>query len=251
MNIDLSVDEMQRYSRHILLHELGGIGQMALKEASVLVVGVGGLGSPVALYLAAAGVGRIGLIDNDSVDISNLQRQILYDTASIGQKKVFLAAQKLRALNPQVRVDVWDIRLEERAVALDIIQHYDLVCDGSDNFETRYNVNAMCVHLHKPLIIAALQGFRGQITTFRPKQGCYHCIFPQDEGRVEDPTCSQSGVLGSVVGVMGTLQATEAIKELTGLGNSLVGRLLCFDALVMRFSEMPVGIDPCCSVCKS
>ena len=158
---------------------------------------------------------------------------------------------QLRMVNPQVRVDVWDIRLEERAVALDIIQHYDLVCDGSDNFETRYNVNAMCVHLHKPLIIAALQGFRGQITTFRPKQGCYHCIFPQDEGRVEAPTCSQSGVLGSVVGVMGTLQATEAIKELTGLGNSLVGRLLCFDALVMRFSEMPVGIDPCCSVCKS
>ncbi len=250
MDIDLSADEIQRYSRHILLHELGGKGQMALKESSVLVVGVGGLGSAVALYLAAAGVGRIGLIDNDVVDISNLQRQVLYDTASIGKKKVSLAAQKLTALNPQVRIDVWDIRLET-TVALDIIQQYDLVCDGSDNFETRYNVNAGCVYSCKPLIVAAVQEFRGQITAFQPKQGCYHCIFPQEEGRVEALTCSQSGVLGAVVGVMGTLQATEAIKELTGIGTSLVGRLLCFDALAMRFSEVPVSLDPYCSVCKS
>lgn len=250
IDIDLSQDEIQRYSRHILLRELGGKGQVSLKTASVLVVGVGGLGSVVALYLAAAGVGRIGLIDDDKVELSNLQRQILYDTASIEQKKVSVAAKKLEALNPHVCVEVWDKRLDT-AGALDIIQHYDLVCDGSDNFETRYSVNAACVQAHKPLIVAAVQGFGGQITAFRPQQGCYHCLYPQESGSADVPTCSQAGVLGAVVGLMGTMQATEALKELAGLGTSLVGRLVCLDALVMRFSEIPVGIDPCCSVCRS
>lgn len=250
MEIDFSEAEIQRYSRHILLHELGGVGQMALKNASVLVVGAGGLGCPTALYLAAAGVGRIGLVDDDVVELSNLQRQVLHGTASVGQKKVLSAASRLAALNPEIRVETWDRRLDATSTD-DLVSRYDLVCDGSDNFETRYAVNAACVRARKPLIVAAAQGFGGQLTGFRSGQqsGCYHCLYPQDHTAPDAPTCAQAGVLGAVTGVIGTLQATEAIKELAGIGMSLVGRLLLWDALTMRFSEMPVGADPTCAVC--
>ncbi|MFT8676210.1 MAG: molybdopterin-synthase adenylyltransferase MoeB [Acetobacter sp.] len=251
MDIDLSEDEIQRYSRHILLGEVGGTGQMALKSASVLVIGAGGLGSPAALYLAAAGVGRIGIVDDDVVELSNLQRQIVHATASVGQKKVVSARARLAALNPEIVVETWDMRLDA-VTASDLVARYDLVCDGCDNFATRYAVNAACVQQSRPLVSAAAQRFGGQLSTFRPWLGgaCYHCLYP-DQGTVEGQSCGDTGVLGAVTGVMGTLQATEAIKEITGIGRSMQGRLLMWDALQMRFSEIAFARDPSCRVCGS
>ncbi|MBO1323634.1 molybdopterin-synthase adenylyltransferase MoeB [Acetobacter sp. TBRC 12305] len=251
MDIDLSEDEIQRYSRHILLGEVGGTGQMALKGASVLVVGAGGLGSPVALYLAAAGVGRIGLVDDDVVELSNLQRQVVHATASVGQKKVASAQARLAALNPEIVVEAWDTRLDD-STAPDLVARYDLVCDGSDNFTTRYVVNAACARAARPLVSAAVQRFGGQLSTFRPWLGgpCYHCLYP-DQGEIDAQSCGNTGVLGAVTGVMGTLQATEAIKEITGIGRSMQGRLLMWDALQMRFSEIALARDPSCPVCGS
>ncbi|MBO1326942.1 HesA/MoeB/ThiF family protein [Acetobacter suratthaniensis] len=251
MSIDLTESEIHRYSRHILLAELGGTGQMAIKNASVLVVGAGGLGSPVALYLAAAGVGRIGLVDNDVVELSNLQRQILHVTGAVGHKKVDSARERLRALNPEIVVETWDMRLDAAGVA-DLVSRYDLVCDGCDNFETRYLVNEACVRQGKTLISAAAQRFGGQLSTFRPQLGgpCYACLYPPHEGDDSAiPTCGDAGVLGAITGVMGTLQATEALKEVTGIGTSMDGRLLMWDALSMRFSELKLAADPACPVC--
>lgn len=251
MSIDLSEDEIQRYSRHILLAELGGTGQMAIKNASVLVVGAGGLGSPVALYLAAAGVGRLGLVDDDVVELSNLQRQVLHATGAVGHKKVASARERLNALNPEIVVEAWDTRLDTASVE-ELVSRYDLVCDGCDNFETRYLVNAACVRQGKTLVSAAVQRFGGQLSTFRPQLGgpCYACLYPPHDGEdTASPTCGDAGVLGAVTGVVGTLQATEALKEITGIGTSMAGRLLMWDALSMRFSELTLAADPACPVC--
>lgn len=242
--------EIQRYSRHILLPEVGGTGQAALKAASVLVVGAGGLGSPVALYLAAAGVGRIGLVDDDVVELSNLQRQIVHETASVGKQKVESARAHLLALNPEIKVDVWPVRLSAQTCD-EIIGRYDLVCDGSDNFTTRYLVNAACMRSRRPLVSAAVQRFGGQLSTYRSWEGrgCYHCLYPETEAEAESLSCSEAGVFGAVTGVMGTLQATEALKEILGIGESMAGRLLMWDALSMRFTTIVLERDSACPVC--
>lgn len=250
MKLDLSENEIQRYSRHILLPEVGGIGQAALKNASVLVVGAGGLGAPAALYLAAAGVGRIGLVDDDVVELSNLQRQVLHTTPSVGQKKVESAHERLTALNPEIVVETWDARLDEQS-AQDLVSRYDLVCDGCDNFATRYVVNAACVRAGKVLVSAAVQRFEGQLATFSPERGggCYNCLYPATDGEASGLSCGEAGVLGAVTGVMGTLQATQALKEILGIGESGVGQLLMWDALRMKFTTMALSADPACPVC--
>ena len=250
MDTEFTEEEIQRYSRHILLPEVGGTGQLALRKASVLVVGAGGLGSPVALYLAAAGVGRIGLVDDDVVELSNLQRQVVHNTAAVGEQKVVSAKARLLALNPDITVDTWNVRLSEQTCD-EIIGRYDLVCDGSDNFSTRYLVNAACVRARRPLVSAAVQRFGGQLSTYRPWQGgpCYHCLYPETDGDAAGLSCSEAGVFGAVTGVMGTLQATEALKEILGLGESLSGRLLMWDALGTRFTTITLNQDPSCPVC--
>lgn len=247
---DLTEAEIQRYSRHILLPEVGGTGQVRLKAASVLIVGAGGLGSPVACYLAAAGVGRLVIIDDDTVELSNLQRQILHTTDRVGQPKAESAETALRALNPHIQVEIVRDRLTpENAAAL--IRSCDLVCDGSDNFATRYLVNAVCVQEQRTLISAAVARFDGQISTFAPHRGspCYNCIFPEAAQSGDALSCGDAGIFGAVTGVMGTLQATEALKEILSIGESLAGRLLMWDALATRFSTIAVTPDPDCPVC--
>lgn len=250
MDLNFSEPEIQRYSRHILLREMGGIGQAKLKAASVLIIGAGGLGSPLALYLAAAGVGCIGLVDADHVELSNLHRQIAHGMASIGQLKVLSAVDSMARINPLVRVIPYAERLEAQNVAR-LIADYDLICDGTDNFTTRFLVADACVAARKPLVSAAVLRFEGQISTFKPHitGPCYRCLYsaPPPEGLV--PPCSEAGVLGAVTGVMGTLQATEAIKELTGIGTSLAGFLLVWDALTAEFRKIKLRKDPACPVC--
>jgi len=250
MDLDFSEAEIHRYSRHILLAELGGTGQARLRAGRVLVIGAGGLGSPLALYLAAAGVGTIGLVDDDVVELSNLQRQIAHATSRIGQPKVESAREAMLAINPEIQVRTHAFRLDA-SNARALLQEYDLVCDGSDNFATRYLVADACVLTRRTLVSAAVLRFEGQISTFRPHVGgpCYRCLYPQapDAGIV--PSCAEAGVLGVVTGVMGTLQAGEAIKELTGIGESLAGRLLLWDALSMRFTTIRVPADPACALC--
>ncbi|OUI85700.1 HesA/MoeB/ThiF family protein [Acetobacter tropicalis] len=252
MALEFTEAEIQRYSRHILLPEVGGTGQAVLRAASVLIIGAGGLGSPVALYLAAAGVGRIGLVDDDVVELSNLQRQIVHVTEAVGVRKVDSARARLEALNPETTVETWPMRLTAETVD-DLVQRYDLVCDGCDNFSTRYLVNAACVKARKPLVSAAVQRFEGQLSTFRPWQDgpCYHCLYPETDGVAEGLSCGEAGVFGAVTGVMGTLQATEALKELLGLGTSLAGRLLMWDALATRFTTIALRRDPTCPVCSA
>lgn len=252
MALTFTENEIQRYSRHILLPEVGGTGQAALRAASVLVVGAGGLGSPLALYLAAAGVGRIGLVDDDTVELSNLQRQIVHETSTIGALKVDSAKARLKALNPEITLETWPLRLNAETVH-DLVGRYDLVCDGCDNFSTRYLINAACVRARKPLISAAAQRFGGQLSTFRPWEGgpCYHCLYPETDGMADGLSCSEAGIFGAVTGVMGTLQATEALKEILGLGNSLAGKLLMWDALSTRFTTITLQPDPHCPVCKA
>jgi adenylyltransferase/sulfurtransferase len=250
MQLDLSENEIQRYSRHILLPEVGGTGQVALKNASVLVVGAGGLGAPAALYLAAAGVGRIGLVDDDVVELSNLQRQVLHTTRGVGRKKVDTAREQLAALNPEIVVEAWDMRLNA-SNAHDLVTRYDLVCDGCDNFATRYAVNAACVQAGKVLVSAAVQRFEGQLATFSPTTGggCYNCLYPATDGQASGLSCGDAGVFGAVTGVMGTLQATQVLKQILGLGNTGAGELLMWDALRMRFTTMTLTADPACTVC--
>ncbi|MCE2565289.1 molybdopterin-synthase adenylyltransferase MoeB [Komagataeibacter sp. FNDCF1] len=246
--MNFSEDEIQRYARHILLPEVGGTGQDALKNASILVIGAGGLGSPVALYLAAAGVGRIGLVDDDVVELSNLQRQIAHVTDRIGQPKVESAAIALRALNPGTQVDCHNVRLTvENARAL--VRDYDLVCDGCDNFATRYLVADACALEARTLVSAAVLRFEGQLSTFRPGGPCYRCLYPEAPPAGTVPSCAEAGVFGAVTGVMGTLQATEALKEILGIGESLAGRLLVWDALAMRFHTIALPSDPDCALC--
>ncbi|QHC35102.1 molybdopterin-synthase adenylyltransferase MoeB [Komagataeibacter xylinus] len=246
--MNFSDEEIQRYARHILLPEVGGTGQEALKNANVLVIGAGGLGSPVALYLAAAGVGRIGLVDDDVVDLSNLQRQIAHVTDRIGQLKVESAAIAMRAINPGTRVDCHNVRLTaDNARAL--VRQYDLVCDGSDNFATRYLVADACALEERTLVSAAVLRFEGQLSTFRSGGPCYRCLYPEAPPAGTVPSCAEAGVFGAVTGVMGTLQATEALKEILGIGESLSGRLLVWDALAMRFHTITLPPDPDCALC--
>ncbi len=248
MNLDFSEDELQRYSRHILLGEVGAIGQARLRAASVLIVGAGGLGSPLLLYLAAAGVGRIGIVDDDRVEISNLQRQIAHTTARLGMAKTRSAAIAAHELNPEVTLVEHDHRLTaENALAL--IAEYDIVCDGSDNFATRFLVADAAVLARRTLVSAAVLRFEGQLAVFRPDGPCYRCLYPTAPPPGEVPSCSEAGVLGAVTGVMGALQATEVLKEITGIGESLAGRLLLWDALAPRFRTIALRRDPDCPLC--
>ena len=246
--MDFTRDEISRYSRNILLAEVGGVGQAKLAAARVLIVGAGGLGCPLALYLAAAGVGTIGLIDDDVVELSNLQRQIGHTTARVGSDKVQSLATAGQAINPPTRFDLHRARLTVANVA-GLVGCYDLVCDGCDNFETRYLVNDACVLAGKTLVSAAVLRFDGQLATFKPGGPCYRCLYPAAPPAGLVPTCSEAGVLGAVTGVMGTLQATEVLKEILAIGESLSGRLLLWDALSGRFETVMVPKDPDCPTC--
>jgi molybdopterin-synthase adenylyltransferase len=250
MDLDFTEDEIRRYSRHILLGEVGGTGQAKLKAARVLVVGAGGLGSPLLLYLAAAGIGTIGIVDDDHVELSNLQRQIAHTTARIGVAKADSAAQAAQAINPGVGVETHAFRLSA-GNALDLISRYDIVCDGTDNFATRFLVSDACVLAKRTLVSAAVLRFEGQLSVFKPHEGgpCYRCLYPEPPPPGVVPTCSEAGVLGAVTGVMGTLQATEVLKEIMGIGDSLAGKLLVWDALASRFRTVRLRPDPHCASC--
>jgi sulfur-carrier protein adenylyltransferase/sulfurtransferase len=245
----LSNDEVQRYSRHLIIPEVGVEGQRRLKNARVVCIGAGGLGSPAALYLAAAGVGTLGLVDFDVVDFSNLQRQILYGSDDVGRRKVEAAAARLRALNPEIRVVTHDTPLTS-ANALEILRDYDVVVDGADNFPTRYLVNDACVLLGKPNAYGSIFRFDGQASVFATKGGpCYRCLYPEPPPPGLVPSCAEGGVLGVLPGIIGTIQATEAIKLVLGIGNSLAGRLLLLDALSLEFRTLKLRRDPACPVC--
>jgi adenylyltransferase/sulfurtransferase len=245
----LSAQEVARYSRHLIMPEVGVEGQKRLKAGSVLLIGAGGLGSPLALYLAAAGVGRIGLVDFDVVDFSNLQRQVLHGTPDVGRPKLHSARDRLRAINPDVQVDLHETRLSS-ANALELFRPYDIVIDGTDNFPTRYLVNDACVLLKKPNVYGSIFRFDGQASVFYPGKGpCYRCLYPEPPPPGEVPSCAEGGVLGVLPGLVGCIQATEGIKLLLGQGSPLVGRLLLYDALEMSFREMKVRRNPNCPVC--
>jgi len=245
----LSNDEIQRYARHLILPDVGVEGQQRLKAARVLIVGAGGLGSPVALYLAAAGVGTLGLVDFDAVDVSNLQRQILHGTKDVGRSKLDSARARLGDVNPHVRVETHDARLTS-ANALDIIGRYDIVVDGTDNFATRYLTNDACVLLGKPNVYGSIFRFEGQASVFGLDDGpCYRCLFPEPPPPGSVPNCAEGGVLGVLPGIVGTIQATEAIKLILGIGETLAGRLLLIDALSMQFRAMTLRKDPACPAC--
>jgi sulfur-carrier protein adenylyltransferase/sulfurtransferase len=244
----LSDLERTRYARHLALSEIGAAGQEKLKASRVLVVGAGGLGSPAALYLAAAGCGTLGLLDFDRVELSNLQRQILFDSATLGQPKALAGVERLAALNPDIRVVAHQVQLKAANVR-ELIGAYELVLDGSDRLATRYLVNDACVLMRRPLVSAAVHRFEGQLFTYVPERGpCYRCLFPHaEDGLVAN--CAQAGVLGVVPGVLGTLQASEALKLITGVGEPLIGRLLTYDALAMRFREFRASRRGDCPVC--
>jgi molybdopterin-synthase adenylyltransferase len=251
--MELSEEQFRRYARHLILDEVGEEGQEKLLQSRVLVIGAGGLGSPMLMYLAAAGVGTIGIVDNDRVDITNLQRQIVHATSRIGDLKVDSAEESLARINDGIRIERHPVRLDaDNAAAL--IEPYDLVADGSDNFATRYLLNDLCTQLRKPLIAAALSPFEGQLSTFKAYLGeghpCYRCLFrePPPPGMV--PRCEEAGILGAVAGVVGTLQAVEVLKELLGLGDSLDGTLLLYDALRTRFHRIRIAKDPDCPACR-
>ena len=246
---DLSDAELQRYSRHLVLPEIGFDGQRALARARVLLIGAGGLGSPAALYLAAAGVGTLGLVEFDRVDLSNLQRQILHGTGAVGHSKLESAASRLADLNPHVRLEPIDTRLSS-ANARQVIRRFDIVVDGSDNFPTRYLVNDACVLEGKPLVYGSIFRWEGQVSVFHPPEApCYRCLFadPPPPGLV--PNCAEGGVVGVLPGIIGSLQALEAIKWIVGAGTPLTGRLLRFDALKLEFRELALSRDPECPVC--
>ncbi|HMG88077.1 MAG TPA: molybdopterin-synthase adenylyltransferase MoeB [Terracidiphilus sp.] len=246
---ELTTDDLSRYSRHLILPEVGMEGQRKLKAARVLCVGTGGLGSPLALYLAAAGIGTLGLVDFDVVDASNLQRQIIHSTKDIGRKKLDSAAEKLIALNPALNVVKHDTMLSS-ANALDILKDYDIVADGTDNFPTRYLVNDACVLLGKPNAYGSIFRFEGQASVFATKDGpCYRCLYPEPPPPGLVPSCAEGGVLGILPGLVGVIQATEVIKLILGKGSPLIGRLLLVDALSMRFRELKLRKNPECPVC--
>ena len=246
---ELTGDEVRRYSRHLIMPEVGVDGQRRLKAARVLCVGAGGLGSPAALYLAAAGVGTLGLIDFDTVDFSNLQRQVLYSTDDVGRPKLQAAADRLQGLNPNVKVVAHETMLNS-SNALEIFKHYDVIVDGADNFPTRYLVNDACVLLGKPNVYGSIFRFDGQVSIFATKNGpCYRCLYPEPPPPGLVPSCAEGGVLGVLPGVVGTIQATEAIKLIIQGGDPLIGRLLLFDALQMKFRALKLQKDRECPVC--
>jgi molybdopterin/thiamine biosynthesis adenylyltransferase len=249
--MDFTEAQIHRYARHILLQDVGGVGQEKLLNAKVLVIGAGGLGSPLILYLAAAGVGTIGVVDDDQVDLSNLQRQIAHATDRIGVDKTTSAKQAVAAINPDVAVIEHKMRLTvQNANAL--IGGYDVIADGSDNFPTRFLVNDTCYFAKKTLVSAAVLRFDGQLATFKPHAGgpCYRCLYPEPPPPGQIPSCDEAGVLGAVAGVMGTLQATEVLKEILGIGESMAGRLLIYDALAANMRQVKVNPDPQCPLCS-
>jgi adenylyltransferase/sulfurtransferase len=247
--LTLTPQEVARYSRHLIMPEVALDGQKRLKAGRVLLIGAGGLGSPLGLYLAAAGVGRIGLVDFDVVDFSNLQRQVLHGTPDVGRPKLQSAKERLRAINPEVQIDLYETRLTA-ANALAILEPYDIVIDGTDNFPTRYLVNDACVLLKKPNIYGSIFRFDGQASVFHPPLGpCYRCLYPEPPPPGEVPSCAEGGVLGILPGLIGCIQATEAVKLLLGKGSLLVGRLLLYDALQMTFQEFRVRRNPKCPLC--
>jgi sulfur-carrier protein adenylyltransferase/sulfurtransferase len=245
----LTNDEIRRYSRHLIMPEVGVDGQRKLKAASILCIGAGGLGSPVAMYLAAAGVGRLGIVDFDVVDFSNLQRQILHGTPDVGRPKLASAKDRLQALNPNVQVDTYETALSSEN-ALKLFEPYDVIVDGTDNFPTRYLVNDACVLLGKPNAYGSIFRFEGQASVFGAKDGpCYRCLYPEPPPPGLVPSCAEGGVLGVLPGIIGVIQATEAIKLVLGVGEPLIGRFLIFDALKMKFRELKLRKDPDCPVC--
>ena len=251
--MEFTESQVQRYARHILLKEVGGTGQEKLLGAKVLVIGAGGLGSPVALYLAAAGIGTIGIIDDDAVDLSNLQRQILHDTQSVGQPKVESAKKTIARINPDVNVVTHHKRVTAKN-ALELFADYDIIADGSDNFETRFLVNDASYFAQRPLVSAAILRFDGQIATFKAHEigdhPCYRCLYREPPPPGQIPTCSEAGVLGALCGVMGSLQASEILKEILGIGESLSGSLLICDGLNTAFRKVALKRDPECPLCS-
>jgi sulfur-carrier protein adenylyltransferase/sulfurtransferase len=246
---ELTHEEIRRYSRHLIMPEVGPAGQRKLKEASILLVGTGGLGSPLALYLAAAGVGHLGLVDFDVVDESNLQRQIVHGTSTVGTPKIESARARIADLNPLVELTTYETNLTSDN-AFDIMRPYDIVIDGTDNFPTRYLVNDACVILGKPNVYGSIFRFEGQASVFAVEEGpCYRCLYPEPPPPGLVPSCAEGGVLGVLPGIIGTIQATEAIKLIIGQGNPLIGRLMLFDALDMRFRELKLRKNPNCPVC--
>ena len=246
----LTPEEIKRYSRHLIMPEFGMQAQEKLKDASVLIVGAGGLGCPLSIYLAAAGVGHIGLVDFDDVDISNLQRQILYTTDDVGESKAESAQKKIQAMNPHVKVTVYKEPLKSDN-AMQIAEDYELIIDGTDNFPTRYLVNDLCVMTGKKNVFGSIFRFDGQLTVFDGRNGpCYRCLYPDPPPPGMVPSCAEGGVLGILPGIVGVMQATEAIKVLTGTGKSMVGRLILFDALTMNFREVKIKKNPECPVCS-
>jgi adenylyltransferase/sulfurtransferase len=251
MQSRLSDDELDRYARHLVLREIGGTGQAKIRAAKVLLVGAGGLGSPAALYLAAAGIGTLGLVDDDAVSLSNLQRQILFRTADIGRAKVEAGSEALQALNPHVEIHAHALRLNAGNV-MDLIAGYDIVADGSDNFATRFLLNDACFFANKPLVSAAVTEFKGQLATYKgydPGLPCYRCLFPAPPPPGSVPNCSETGVLGAAAGVMGSLLALEVLKEVVGLGTGLAGKILTYKALTAEFRTARLPPDPACPLC--
>jgi adenylyltransferase/sulfurtransferase len=250
----LTDEDLDRYARHLVLREIGGVGQAKIRAARVLLIGAGGLGSPAALYLAAAGVGTLGLVDDDAVSLSNLQRQILFRSKDVGRPKVEAGAEALKALNPGVEIDLHPMRLgSENAAGL--IARYDIVGDGSDNFETRFLLNDACFAAKKPLVSAAVTEFEGQLATYKAfdrtgNYPCYRCLFPQPPAPGTMPNCSDTGVLGAAAGVMGALMALEILKEITGAGTGLAGKLLIYKALSAEFRTARLVPDPACTLCR-
>jgi adenylyltransferase/sulfurtransferase len=246
---ELSNDEIRRYSRHLIMPEVGIEGQRKLKAASVLLIGTGGLGSPLALYLAAAGIGRIGLVDYDVVDETNLQRQVIHGQNSVGNLKVESAKARMLDINPYLQVDVYNVPLTSEN-ALELFAPYDVIIDGTDNFPTRYLVNDACVKLGKPNVYGSIFRFEGQLSVFYAKEGpCYRCMFPTPPPPGLVPSCAEGGVLGILPGTIGTLQATEAIKLILGIGQPMIGKMLLYDALEMSFTTLKLRKDPNCPVC--
>src|SRR5271169_6583698 len=247
--VTLTKKEIERYSRHLIMPEVGMDGQLKLKQAKVLCIGTGGLGAPLGLYLAAAGVGRIGLVDFDRVDDSNLQRQVLFSTKDVGRPKIEAAADRLRGLNPDIQIDTFDTHLSSDN-ALDILKDYDIIVDGTDNFPTRYLVNDASVLLGKPNVYGSIFRFEGQVTVFGYPDGpCYRCLYPEPPPPGLVPSCAEGGVLGVLPGIVGSIQAAETLKLILGKGEPLIGRLLLFDALGMRFRELKLRKNPECPVC--
>src|SRR6202453_2693659 len=248
--MQLDNDEIRRYSRHLILPEVGLAGQKRIKAASVLCIGAGGLGSPIAMYLAAAGIGKIGIVDFDTVDFSNLQRQIIHATEDVGRPKAESARDTIKGINPTCEVVIHNTRLSSEN-ALEIIKQYDIVVDGTDNFPTRYLTNDACVLLKKPNVYGSIFRFDGQASVFAPHLGgpCYRCLYPEPPPPGMVPSCAEGGVLGVLPGIIGVLQAIEAVKLILGIGDPLIGRLISFDALKMRFREFKVRPDPNCPIC--